>query len=118
MVDLIFDTYLKINHLIFKKQKTMKKFILSGIFCMLLFQVKGQTNNYHNRMQHIFGNIDKNKVNTGYLKEFGVRLNTIEDYDGVNDTLNFVDKTQWQSLYSSLYRVQYIKIKILYNKRR
>lgn len=57
-------------------------------------------------MQHVFGNIDKAKVTTGYLKEFGIRFNNIENYDGVLDTLNFVDKTQWQSLYSSLYSMR------------
>tara|TARA_R110002050_G_scaffold80217_5_gene171718 strand:+ start:2451 stop:5528 length:3078 start_codon:yes stop_codon:yes gene_type:complete len=84
----------------------MKKIILSSMLCMLLFQAKAQNNNYYNRMQHIFGNIDKNKVTTGYLKEFGIRFNTIQNYDGVNDANNFVDKTQWQSLYNSLYSMR------------
>lgn len=73
---------------------------------MLLFQTNAQNNNYYNRMQHVFGNIDKAKVTTGYLKEFGVRFNTIEDYSGTNSANNFVDKTQWQSLYSSLYTMR------------
>ncbi len=34
-------------------------------------------------MQHIFGKITKTKVTTEYLKEFGVRFNIIENYDGV-----------------------------------
>jgi hypothetical protein len=73
---------------------------------MLLLQINAQNNAYYNRMQHVFGNIDKTKVTTGYLKEFGIRFNTIEDYDGVLDTLNFVDKTQWKSIYSSLYTMR------------
>ena len=73
----------------------MKKIILTSILCMLLFQTYAQNNGYYNRMQHVFGNIDKAKVTTGYLKEFGVRFNTVENYDGVLDTLNFADKTQW-----------------------
>lgn len=84
----------------------MKKIILSYILCMLCWNFTSQNNAYYNRMQHIFGNIDKAKVTTGYLKEFGIRFNTIEDYDGVLDTLNFVDKTQWQNIYSSLYTMR------------
>ena len=42
-----------------------------------------QNNSYANRMKHIFGNIDKTKVTTGYLKEFGIRLNNIEAYNGI-----------------------------------
>tara|TARA_R110001606_G_scaffold242854_2_gene390712 strand:- start:419 stop:637 length:219 start_codon:yes stop_codon:yes gene_type:complete len=72
----------------------MKKITLFSVLCMLLFQTNAQNNDYYNRMQHIFGNIDKTKVTTGYLKEFGIRFNTLEDYDDINDTLNFVDKTQ------------------------
>ncbi|OBX26573.1 hypothetical protein A9996_04585 [Gelidibacter algens] len=57
-------------------------------------------------MSHIFGNIDKAKVTTGYLKEFGVRFNEIEAYNGVINSNNLVDKTQWQSLYNSLYSMR------------
>lgn len=84
----------------------MKKIILSCIICMLFLKINAQNNAYYNRMQQVFGNIDKAKVTTGYLKEFGIRFNTIEDYDGVLDTLNFVDKIQWKSIYSSLYTMR------------
>jgi hypothetical protein len=57
-------------------------------------------------MKHIFGNIDKTKVTTGYLKEFGIRFNEIEAYNGFIDSENFVDVTQWKSLYSSLYTMK------------
>jgi len=45
-------------------------------------------------MQHVFGNIDKIKVSTGYLKEFGIRFNEVETYNGTMITNNLVDKTQ------------------------
>ncbi|MFY9242300.1 MAG: hypothetical protein WAO74_04660 [Polaribacter sp.] len=67
----------------------MKKIILSCILCTLLLQINGQNNAYYNRMQHVFGNIDMTKVTTGYLKEFGIRFNTIEvdisNYNSIND---------------------------------
>lgn len=47
--------------------------LLLCVFC----NTQAQTNNYADRMNHNFGAIDKTKVTTGYLKEFGIRLNTI-----------------------------------------
>ncbi|OBX26571.1 hypothetical protein A9996_04575 [Gelidibacter algens] len=47
-----------------------------------------QNSNYYDRMEHVFGNIDKAKVTTGYLKEFGVRFNEVEDYNGVIKSSN------------------------------
>lgn len=83
----------------------MKKLInLIIIFCFAVGF--SQNTDYANRIQHIFGNIDKTKVTTGYLKEFGIRFNEVEVYDGTIATNNFVDKTQWRSLYSSLYTMR------------
>ncbi|WP_445738337.1 hypothetical protein, partial [Mariniflexile sp.] len=75
---------------------TMKKLILFGIFLFSFFQIFAQNNNYFNRMQYVFGNIDKTKASTGYLKEFGIRFNEVEAYNAVISTNNLVDKTQWQ----------------------
>jgi hypothetical protein len=57
-------------------------------------------------MNQIFGAIDKTKVTTGYLKEFGIRFNSIESHNGILSDTNMVDVTQWQSLYSSLYSMR------------
>ncbi|WP_445738343.1 hypothetical protein [Mariniflexile sp.] len=55
----------------------MKKLFLFGIFLFSFFQIFAQNNDYYNRMQYVFGNIDKTKVTTGYLKEFGIRFNEV-----------------------------------------
>lgn len=83
----------------------MKKlfvFTAFWVFCLGF----SQNTDYADRMEHIFGNIDKTKVTTGYLKEFGIRFNEMEVYNGVLDTINWTDKTQWHSLYSSLYTMR------------
>jgi hypothetical protein len=59
----------------------MKKLLVFTLFTFVLFQGQTQNNSYYNRMQHIFGNIDKTKVTTGYLKEFGIRFNEVEVYN-------------------------------------
>ncbi|PQV51602.1 hypothetical protein CLV33_101528 [Jejuia pallidilutea] len=76
----------------------MKKRLVFTLLCMAFFYGNAQNNSYYNRMQHIFGNIDKTKVTTGYLKEFGIRFNEVEAYNGTIASNNLVDKTQWQSL--------------------
>lgn len=72
----------------------MKKLFLFGIFLFFFFQIFAQNNDYYNRMQYVFGNIDKTKVTTGYLKEFGIRFNEVEAYNGIISSNNLVDKTQ------------------------
>jgi hypothetical protein len=57
-------------------------------------------------MDHVFGAIDPAKVTTGLLKEFGVRHNELELFNGTISADNFVDESQWQSLYSSLYSMR------------
>ncbi|TYB78045.1 hypothetical protein ES676_02180 [Bizionia saleffrena] len=68
----------------------MKKFLLL-LFCFVTFyNVQAQNSSYANRMQHVFGNIDKAKVTTSYLKEFGVRFANIEACNGNLSSANFV----------------------------
>ncbi|WP_445731794.1 hypothetical protein [Mariniflexile sp.] len=74
----------------------MKKRLVFTLLCITFFSGNAQNNDYYNRMQHVFGNIDKTKVTTGYLKEFGIRFNEVEAYNGVISTTNLVDKIQWQ----------------------
>lgn len=84
----------------------MKVKLLSLFFLCSILTGYSQNTDYYNRMQHVFGNIDKNKVTTGFLKEFGIRFNEVEIYNGVISSNNVVDKAQWHSLYSSLYTIQ------------
>jgi len=72
----------------------MKKLFIFTLLFVQLFFSNAQNNGYYNRMQYVFGNIDKTKVTTGYLKEFGVRFNEVEAYNGTMITSNLVDKTQ------------------------
>jgi hypothetical protein len=57
-------------------------------------------------MDHVLGAIEPSKVTTGLLKEFGVRHNEVELFNGTISSDNLVDEIQWQSLYSSLYSMR------------
>ena len=49
----------------------MKKLLVFTLLCIAFFQGHTQNTDYYDRMEHVFGNIDKTKVTTGFLKEFG-----------------------------------------------
>jgi hypothetical protein len=86
----------------------MKK-ILQLLSCFALFytaNVQAQNTAYANRMQYIFSNINKSKVTTGYLKEFGVRFANIEASNGALNTSNYVTPKEWNGIYSSLYSMR------------
>jgi len=68
--------------------------------------VQAQNTAYANRMQYIFGNINKSKVTTGYLKEFGIRFADIEACNGSLSSNNFVTVKEWNNLYNSLYSMR------------
>jgi len=48
----------------------MKCFLPFLLLLCVLFNTEAQTSNYADRMNHIFGAINKTKVTTGYLKVF------------------------------------------------
>ncbi|MCV9388134.1 hypothetical protein [Reichenbachiella ulvae] len=54
-------------------------------------------------MNNVFEHVDPNKVNTGLLKEYGVRYMNIEMLDGSLSTDNVLDMRYYRKLYSSLY---------------
>jgi hypothetical protein len=84
----------------------MKKILFFLICFTTIHIVQAQNTAYSNRMQYIFSNIDKTKVSTGYLKEFGIRFANLEDCNGSLSPNNFVNKTEWNEIYSSLYSMR------------
>ena len=83
----------------------MKRILLLFV-CLATFNLQAQNTAYANRIQHIFGNINKTKVTTGYLKEFGVRFANIEACNGSLSTNNYITVKEWNNLYNSLYSMR------------
>ncbi len=73
----------------------MKNFYIVILLSLSLF-TNAQNNDYYNRMQHVFGNIDKTKVTTGFLKDYGIRFVDIEKSSGTINALNAVNESEWQ----------------------
>ncbi len=84
----------------------MKHLLTCLLVLCFFYNAKSQSSDYYNRMDHVFGAIEPSKVTTGLLKEFGVRHNEVELFNGTISTDNLVDEIQWQSLYSSLYSMR------------
>ena len=59
----------------------MKKFTYFLLFSVIGYAATAQSYDYYNRMNHVFGNIQKTKVTTGLLKEFGIRWDEVEAQD-------------------------------------
>jgi len=83
----------------------MKNKLLLITFLLCLF-AKTQNNDYANRMEHIFENINPSKVTIGFLKDYGISLVDMEKANGVLSNENQVNRSQFVSIYNSLYTMR------------
>ena len=79
----------------------MKRLIISlaaglMITSHLIAQNPGQ--DFTNRMNHIFQYVDKNKIASGLLSDYGLQLIEPEYFNGVPADSNYVDMDTWKIL--------------------
>ena len=67
----------------------------------LIAQNPGQA--YTNRMDSIFQYVDKNRITTGLLSDYGLQMVEPVYYDGVPADSNYVDMDTWRMLYSGMF---------------
>jgi len=84
---------------------TQKSFLI--LVCSLFFTYNVYSQSYKEKIDHIFEHVDRTTSQTGLVKEYGIRFNEIEIYDGTIQSNNEVDRIQWESLYASLYSMQF-----------
>ncbi|RUA35321.1 MAG: hypothetical protein DSY77_02825 [Bacteroidetes bacterium] len=91
----------------------MKNFYLSALLIMLCMQSFGQTDQkrsnpeksrYIQKMDSIFEDLDKTKINTGILLDRVPSFANIEQFNNANDTANF---SLFRQAWSELYRASY-----------
>ena len=68
----------------------------------LLAQNLGQTT-YSDRMNQIFQSVDKSKISTGLLCDYGLQMVEPKYFNGVPADSNFVSMDTWRMLYSGMY---------------
>jgi hypothetical protein len=76
-------------------------FLLSVLMVMLPIHVAGQT--YTNSIDYIFQNVDKSRIVTGLLSDYGVQPVELESFNGIPADSNYVDISTFQLLYNGLY---------------
>jgi hypothetical protein len=90
----------------------MKKlyFLLSTVMTLSFCISNGQTydtTTYYGKMNFTFDKLNKTIITTGLLREYGIDLLNLENYNGqtLHDS-NWVNLDDWRALYASLYSEQ------------
>lgn len=83
----------------------MKKKLLFALIVVVLFCSKYShaQDPLRQKLDLIFGNIDKSKIPTGFLEEYGNPLVPLDVFNGVLTDSNKVDLSVWRQAYSTLY---------------
>ena len=78
-------------------------FLVAGI--MIAFNLTAQTpgQDFTNRMNHIFQYVDKSKIATGILSDYGLQILEPKYFNGVPADSNYVDMDAWKMLYSGMF---------------
>lgn len=71
------------------------------IVCNLLSQNPGQE--YTDRMNYIFQHVNKSRITTGLLSDYGLYMVEPDVFNGVPADSNYVDMDTWKILYSGIY---------------
>lgn len=61
------------------------------------------TDEFINRMNYVFANVNRNNVSTGLLSNYGAQAIPLEYYNGVPADSNYVDLDSYKLLYAGLY---------------
>jgi Secretion system C-terminal sorting domain len=90
----------------------MKQFFIAALLLLSFSATKAQTSNFDSTSFYansnaIYGNLDKTKITTGLLREYGIDFINQDNYNGqtLHDS-NWVNLTDWRVLYASLYSQQ------------
>jgi len=84
----------------------MKKYSLLFVLgimmsVQLIAQNPGQDFTY--QMNHIFQHVDKSKIASGLLSDYGLQFVAPEYFNGVPADSNYVDMDTWRMLYSGMF---------------
>ena len=62
---------------------------------------------WKNEIESIFQNVNRSHVTTGLLTDYGIYFTNIDKFNGVPSDTNYIELTEWQSLYLSLYTCRF-----------
>jgi hypothetical protein len=62
---------------------------------------------WKNEIESIFQHVNRNHVTTGLLTDYGIYFTNIDKFNGIPSDTNYIELTEWQSLYLSLYTCRF-----------
>lgn len=81
--------------------KIIRKYLTVLAFCICAIQLSAQ--NYTDTINHVFEHVDKSRITTGLLSDYGVQMVDISGFNGIPSDSNYVDINTWKKLYTGIY---------------
>ena len=78
-------------------------FIVVGLLMSVHLLAQNPGQQFTDRMNHIFQYVDKSRITTGLLSDYGLMIVDPSYFDGVPANSNFVSMDTWSFLYSSMF---------------
>ncbi|MEI7677034.1 MAG: hypothetical protein WCJ03_09660 [Bacteroidales bacterium] len=83
----------------------MKQYIkITGL--LLVYFIAGlglKAQNYADTINHIFEHVDKTRITTGLLSDYGIQMVEFSNFNGIPADSNYVDINTWKKLYVGIY---------------
>ncbi len=81
----------------------MKKIILLLFFPILSFPQLHVDNNWGNRINPIFNDLEKNRIESGILLDYAMEFIDVPSYSGVLKENNYVDVNVFGNVYKTIF---------------
>jgi len=75
-------------------------FLAVGLMMTMHLTAQNPGQDFTDRMNHIFQYVDKSKISTGLLSDYGLQYVEPKYFNGVTADSNYVDMYTWRMLYS------------------
>ncbi len=83
------------------KKRTL--FVAVGLIIASSLWSQNSSQEYIDRMNHIFQYVDKSRITTGLLSDYGLQMIEPKVFNGMPADSNYVTMDVWKMLYSGMY---------------
>ena len=74
-----------------------------GLMTAVYLPAQNSGQEFTDRMNHIFQYVDKNKIVTGLLSDYGLQIIESKYFNGMPADSNYVNMDTWKMLYSGMF---------------
>lgn len=79
------------------------KILLTCLLSLFFIGSQLKSQNYTDTINYVFEHVDKDRINTGLLSDYGIQIVDITAFDGIPADSNYVNMDTWKQLYAGLY---------------